>query len=685
MRFSSNVYVSYDYIKQLYKTCDDNNLEPTWLRELDKFIDLLKKTQPEYVFIKGLFLEDLMNMQCKSEKNKKVFQDYYAEMESKYVYDELLDSIIQKVYDVDNIAGENRYVFNERMTKVAGLLYESGKKHDAETLVNVFKDNRNVSKWANYGVKRDTLVKIFRLSSVVRNKQEFLENVFKSFKNILKKLETEEQYIIGDTAEITSESEKFKGFGSKEAFEHSKETKFGKKKLTVKKDDFYKAYENETFMEIFETSGFDSKAIENQLSNYLTKNFNEKQNFERVKAIFSKGIELKKDKEEVLITDKDVDELIKLPQSVLFDNYAIKSFLRTERNGEKHARLEELYDKYSKNETFMSILDKMENCEIFNKRGSGVIFKFNLNYYFNRNRKDPSKKKIIDEIIKKHIRNLEGSEYLSDEEIREGLYYPLQGNNDLYLTEKEVLYVLNLSDEILNNFRTFVNIKEGKLKTQTRENRELERKEKNLESLGIKDESEKKNNAQGHVEKIGESEISREMHFAMLNKEIKNLSKILNEVETIRRNNKRSNIFKREEAVYYFNELDFMLLNHHNIKSLLDVIEQKMSVTSLRGDMSRPKLARVQEFLYHVRQKSYSRNIVGKYQFTIDGVLRDPTEEEKAIAIDYLKQNNIAINDDTYYYAIRRLLVGGDINSKYDKDVLTIEFDKNIKKKSDDE
>ena len=53
MRYKSAVDMAgyaYDYIKQVYKNCDDNNLAPIWIEKLNQFVDAIVITGIATIF-----------------------------------------------------------------------------------------------------------------------------------------------------------------------------------------------------------------------------------------------------------------------------------------------------------------------------------------------------------------------------------------------------------------------------------------------------------------------------------------------------------------------------------------------------------------------------------------------------------------------------------------------------------
>ena len=53
------------------------------------------------------------------------------------------------------------------------------------------------------------------------------------------------------------------------------------------------------------------------------------------------------------------------------------------------------------------------------------------------------------------------------------------------------------------------------------------------------------------------------------------------------------------------------------------------------------------------------------YEFYVEDKVIIPTKEQEDFVKDYLKQKGLPINENTYSLALRRLIVGGDIESKF--------------------
>ena len=125
-----------------------------------------------------------------------------------------------------------------------------------------------------------------------------------------------------------------------------------------------------------------------------------------------------------------------------------------------------------------------------------------------------------------------------------------------------------------------------------------------------------------------------------------------------------------QEGCYLFNELDFLLIKAHSAHTLIGVLNSKIDdfyKEPFNGRFSKSQLSRTLEFLKSANKASKSSAIVSQIQFVIDGKMTPPTEEQVDFVKQYLKRHKIALNEMTYTYALRRLIVGGDINTKFER------------------
>ncbi|MBQ7798368.1 MAG: hypothetical protein IJ371_04525 [Clostridia bacterium] len=222
----NDVYIAYDYIKQVYKDCDDNNLEPIWVDMLDKFLKKLNELSHTKYF-KSMFMQDLMNMQCKSQISQSIFDEYFAS-KSRYVYNELALDIVRCLGSSDRLSTRQDklvYAFDKSPRYIASWLLFSEQEHTSRILLELFVDRANINKWKDYDVSQDTLSKIKNVRYLVRNMDYFLSCVNASFKSI--KPDKYRQEFEASTREIIDNKE-FVGMGSEEGYKKAIMSGFSK-------------------------------------------------------------------------------------------------------------------------------------------------------------------------------------------------------------------------------------------------------------------------------------------------------------------------------------------------------------------------------------------------------------------------------------------------------------------------
>ena len=79
---------------------------------------------------------------------------------------------------------------------------------------------------------------------------------------------------------------------------------------------------------------------------------------------------------------------------------------------------------------------------------------------------------------------------------------------------------------------------------------------------------------------------------------------------------------------------------------------------------------RTLEFLESVSKTSKASKIINHHEFLINGIPTCPTKEQVDYAIKYLRENHVAVNEENFSCALRRLIIGGDINSKFAVDCI---------------
>lgn len=124
-----------------------------------------------------------------------------------------------------------------------------------------------------------------------------------------------------------------------------------------------------------------------------------------------------------------------------------------------------------------------------------------------------------------------------------------------------------------------------------------------------------------------------------------------------------------EESAYNFSLVDFYLMVRYPIEVFEEALRTKYKESAYKKHISkRNYYLQITSMLKSARISSNSIKIQNQHIFIKNGREIKPTEQEKQIAINYLYQNNIPVNDTTYAKAVKRLIIGGDINSKFVED-----------------
>ena len=145
--------------------------------------------------------------------------------------------------------------------------------------------------------------------------------------------------------------------------------------------------------------------------------------------------------------------------------------------------------------------------------------------------------------------------------------------------------------------------------------------------------------------------------------------------EIIKENNANENQdFK--DKIYQFNELDLFLSSGVEVKKLINYAKYKtdgLIRTSNYTNFDFEKALDIELVNDYLQELSYylvDVEIQTKYEYSIDGEVIIPTKYQQDFIKYYLKSNNVPVNELTYNLALRRLIVGGDIKSKFDKNYL---------------
>jgi len=153
------------------------------------------------------------------------------------------------------------------------------------------------------------------------------------------------------------------------------------------------------------------------------------------------------------------------------------------------------------------------------------------------------------------------------------------------------------------------------------------------------------------------------------------IADVLSEIISKNKSEARKTDFK--DKIYQFNALDLLLQENVDIKRIAEVVKYRKSgiMTNSRYRNFNVARAAKTEILFDYLEKILMRlsnvELKTKYEYFIEGEIITPTEEQLAFVEKYLRDNNLPVNDKFFGLALRRLIVGGDINSKFEKDYLT--------------
>ena len=145
---------------------------------------------------------------------------------------------------------------------------------------------------------------------------------------------------------------------------------------------------------------------------------------------------------------------------------------------------------------------------------------------------------------------------------------------------------------------------------------------------------------------------------------------LLTLIEILKENRAQKNI-ARNKRIYLFNELDLMLAKEVDVKLLIKCAQYRHNgletVSKFKNfdAVTANEIEKVNSFLQELEDDLQERKIDIKYEYYIDGKIIIPSEEQEQFVKTYLKENNIPLNDRMYSIALRRLIVGGDIQSKF--------------------
>ena len=121
-----------------------------------------------------------------------------------------------------------------------------------------------------------------------------------------------------------------------------------------------------------------------------------------------------------------------------------------------------------------------------------------------------------------------------------------------------------------------------------------------------------------------------------------------------------------------FDVVDFLKANRYTFETLSNKIMEKIVFfENVNNEFYVMKLNQTLQFLEFAKKHSYYKAVDQTFSYIVNGGVREATSNEMEIAKNYLRENNVAINPYTVSTVLRRLIVGGDINSKYNKNCLS--------------
>ena len=685
MEFTIDKYVAYDYIKQLYKECDDNNLEPTWLEYLDEYISELRGENGYRRFLsekklvsKQEFMKDLQSTQCKSTISKKIFNDYFESVTHKYIYDELLLSIAKQLrrtsfYLAKGEEEKLKSVFYDSMPKLAYLFSNSTKKHNINTLLDMLIYNTDVKKWAKYGVTEETLKKKKKGMDTVSNKSYFFKCVEYSFKEL-----SNEEHINNATQssqDIISNSLQFEGLGSKDALEMA----IGYTKYEITEEDFARAISNEKFMSIF-NSAKQKDGLTNQILLYISANIDNPNRHNQIKELLALGIQANVHSSELILTDEDIDFLLlSVDKAILADLSDFYIMLRNAQREEiekakreKRETLIKIFKDFEPDGKLIALLDKLKKIKKEDKISSiKTVLNYSVRKFIKSNENVLEHKDRVDKLSKM---------------VTAGQWLP-KGRD---ISIEEVDFLLTLPQIAIDNIEQFVAIRKQIEWSREQQERDKEKLQKKLEKVAEKERAkqekideeqrlrEERERARQEIIKQREEAYrlkhedpsfrTGDQHYVMMNIEIENLAQLI--VDKM----KAPRTLSPQENCYLFNELDFHLSKSHSAEALIAVLTQKIKnfyKQAKTSQFTKSQLEKVLQFLYSADKTSRPAQIKSQIQFLVDGKPIPPTEEQVKFVKDFFKQNHIAMNEVNFTYALRRLIVGGDIESKFAVDCIS--------------
>lgn len=171
--------------------------------------------------------------------------------------------------------------------------------------------------------------------------------------------------------------------------------------------------------------------------------------------------------------------------------------------------------------------------------------------------------------------------------------------------------------------------------------------------------------------------LTSDQHCAAINEQIRNLIRLVGD---------RDKNFSRigtKDGCYLFEVVDFLMANRYSFETLKKIVREKIQYFKGRESFKfyTYKLEQVLKFLTLAERYSTNQPLEASYAYMIDGNMRVATEDEINIAENYLKEKGTVVNSCTLSTVLRRLIIGGDMESKFSKTCLNVK--ENIKQSDD--
>ena len=680
------VDISWDYIKKLYIKCDNENLDPIWFKCLHLFVETYNNSNDK-ISKRDLMLA-LKRIQCKSEKSKEIFEN----KENYYFYDyEYKKSLENKFYPTKN--SHNELMFYNALVKDISKaldfyystnvlpynLFEEAKLldilnsnhiHTKEILKSILFTPRNNKNLLEYGVSKEVLQEFVNHCSGINDLGKLIDDICNLFEEKFTKTlhinngqKTDVVQYNSETSKRVIESERFKGWGTRESFIYSIESGFGKYSLSldVKQLSISHLAGNKQLSNLLKRICSNTDSVDAAVAVYMDKNPEKK---ETLKKLILKGYgnywqqkkeyieesydndKIKKDALKRLkmrydnileLTDEEIELILTLPINIL-DNAS---------------KVNQEIENYNEDQKFVELMETTKLGEYIKKLETEAGEGKNINAYLKRKiRKyiyDNKDNADTTEIINKLENIAQISKYDHHKDYLKVIHI---------LTDEEIDFILSLDQETLNSLQRFKSkyneiyrrretIQKENEDRRTKTEWRILREEEKLKNERLKQEAKMLRQEENNVSSEGEK------HYLLISQEIDDLTQILLDKEK-----------SGYDVIYQFNPLDMFLIKHHKIETLIKILERRLDEFQT-GKFKRWQLTKTLEFLNKCSKYSNRYPIKNYTEYIVGDKVIKPTEEQVAAVKQYLFSNHIPVNEDTFNLAMRRLIRGGDIESKY--------------------